>query len=343
MRGSVHPWLRLLLLLASADAFRPLYRTNKVGACVRFSKIHALPLTQASSSSMCGTIRSETPSMIITEEEKAEIWADAQATVARVYGGVGKVVPTKTAPAPAEIAAEEGEATMWATPVVPAQILQDESSAIRAAARTAAWAARLTQTAQAQVAQEGSALQAAARHTAWAARTASQDGTYPPAPDPSSRTSRGIGSGFTEWRADLKATTDRATAWPWKQAAAGENKVAAGKAVDGVNEEETTEAKKLLQQVKAAGPAGIISYMLWELAFWGVSVPVCISAYWGVTGHLPDLSDPEDMQKLGAEAFAFVNVARFAVPLRIGLALGTTPWVQANIVDKFGLGRGKEQ
>ena len=43
----------------------------------------------------------------------------------------------------------------------------------------------------------------------------------------------------------------------------------------------------------------------------------------------------QDLAKLGAEAFAFVNVARFAVPLRIGLALGTTPWVQSNIVDKF--------
>ena len=41
------------------------------------------------------------------------------------------------------------------------------------------------------------------------------------------------------------------------------------------------------------------------------------------------------MSKLGAEAFAFVNFARFAVPLRIGLALGTTPWVQENIVDVF--------
>jgi hypothetical protein len=41
------------------------------------------------------------------------------------------------------------------------------------------------------------------------------------------------------------------------------------------------------------------------------------------------------LQKLGAEAFAFVNFARFAVPLRIGLALGTTPWIQANIVDRF--------
>ena len=46
------------------------------------------------------------------------------------------------------------------------------------------------------------------------------------------------------------------------------------------------------------------------------------------------------MAKLGAEAFAFVNVARFAVPLRIGLALSTVPWVQANIVDRFAGTRG---
>lgn len=41
------------------------------------------------------------------------------------------------------------------------------------------------------------------------------------------------------------------------------------------------------------------------------------------------------MKKLGGEAFAFVNLARFAVPLRISLALGTTPWIRANIVDAF--------
>jgi hypothetical protein len=51
--------------------------------------------------------------------------------------------------------------------------------------------------------------------------------------------------------------------------------------------------------------------------------------------HWPNLSDQDDISKLGAEAFAFVNFARFAVPLRIGLALGTTPWVQDNIVDRF--------
>jgi hypothetical protein len=41
------------------------------------------------------------------------------------------------------------------------------------------------------------------------------------------------------------------------------------------------------------------------------------------------------LQKLGAEAFAFVNFARFAVPLRIGLALSTTPWIQENVVDRL--------
>lgn len=100
-------------------------------------------------------------------------------------------------------------------------------------------------------------------------------------------------------------------------------------------EEELSESKKLLKQVKEAGTAGIISYALWELGFWALSIPVCIFGYYELVGHMPDLSNPEDLSKLGGEAFAFVNFARFAVPLRIGLALSTTPWIQANVVDKF--------
>jgi hypothetical protein len=96
-----------------------------------------------------------------------------------------------------------------------------------------------------------------------------------------------------------------------------------------------SEAKKLMQQVKEAGVAGAIAYAGWELFFWAASVPVCLVAYYGVTGHFPDLNDQEDMAKLGAEAFAFVNVARFAVPLRIGLALGSVPFVQTQILDRF--------
>jgi len=99
--------------------------------------------------------------------------------------------------------------------------------------------------------------------------------------------------------------------------------------------EEEDGTKRLLQQVKDAGVAGFIAYALWEWGFWVASVPVGISAYYGVTGHFPDLQNPDDLKQLGAEAFAFVNVARFAVPLRIGLALGSVPWVEANVVQRI--------
>jgi len=96
-----------------------------------------------------------------------------------------------------------------------------------------------------------------------------------------------------------------------------------------------SEEDNLMKQIKESGVAGVISYAAWELAFWTVSVPVCVLGYKEVTGHWPDLKDKDDISKLGAEAFAFVNFARFAVPLRIGLALSTTPWIQENIVDVF--------
>ncbi|KAL3759924.1 hypothetical protein ACHAWU_007668 [Discostella pseudostelligera] len=99
--------------------------------------------------------------------------------------------------------------------------------------------------------------------------------------------------------------------------------------------EELSETQTLLQKVKQAGTAGAISYALWELGFWGVSIPICVVGYYKLTGHWPDISNKEDMEKVGAEAFAFVNFARLAVPLRIGLALSTTPWIDENIVQKF--------
>jgi hypothetical protein len=100
-------------------------------------------------------------------------------------------------------------------------------------------------------------------------------------------------------------------------------------------EEGMSETQKLMKQVKDSGVAGVISYALWELGFWMISVPVVIFGYNAAVGHYPDLSDKDDLAKLGAEAFAFVNFARFAVPLRIGLALSTTPWIQSNVVDKY--------
>lgn len=44
------------------------------------------------------------------------------------------------------------------------------------------------------------------------------------------------------------------------------------------------------------------------------------------------------MAEIGGEAFAFINLARFAVPARIALAISTAPWVEKNVVEKFNIG-----
>ena len=92
-----------------------------------------------------------------------------------------------------------------------------------------------------------------------------------------------------------------------------------------------------IEQIKKFGPAGIISYALWEGAFWAVGAVGAVFIYKEAFGHWPDFSNPDDTAKLGGEAFAFINVARFIVPLRIGLAVGTAPWVDENIVKKLGI------
>ena len=98
---------------------------------------------------------------------------------------------------------------------------------------------------------------------------------------------------------------------------------------------ELTKSQKLMEQIKEAGIAGIISYGLWEVMFWSASIPLVVYSYHKVTGQWPDLGSKEDVAKLSAQAFVYVNFSRFAVPLRIGLALSTTPWVQRHIVDRF--------
>jgi hypothetical protein len=63
----------------------------------------------------------------------------------------------------------------------------------------------------------------------------------------------------------------------------------------------TTKTQQLMQQVKDAGTAGIISYALWELVFWLVSVPVVLFGYYGVMGHFPDLTGTCPFRVVGAE------------------------------------------
>ena len=72
--------------------------------------------------------------------------------------------------------------------------------------------------------------------------------------------------------------------------------------------DEPSEAKQLLQRIKDAGVAGAVSYAAWELAFWAASVPVCLVAYYQLTGHWPDFSNQDDMAKLGAEALSLIHI-----------------------------------
>ena len=48
--------------------------------------------------------------------------------------------------------------------------------------------------------------------------------------------------------------------------------------------DDESEEENLMQKIKDSGVAGVISYASWELAFWTVSVPVCVLGYKEVTG-----------------------------------------------------------
>ena len=95
-----------------------------------------------------------------------------------------------------------------------------------------------------------------------------------------------------------------------------------------------------MQRIKDSGKAGVIAYALTEGAFWIGSVPFAIAAVTLATGSFPDIASDEGKAAIGADAFIFINFARLIVPARIAFALGLAPWVDENIVKKFG---GDEQ
>jgi len=99
-----------------------------------------------------------------------------------------------------------------------------------------------------------------------------------------------------------------------------------------IPEEERVDA---MTKIKAAGTAGIVSYAGTELAFWVISVPLAVAGVALTTGSLPDLSTTEGQAAVGGYSLAFLTFARAIVPLRIGLALALTPWVQNNVMSKF--------
>jgi len=49
---------------------------------------------------------------------------------------------------------------------------------------------------------------------------------------------------------------------------------------------------------------------------------------------------PDDRTAVLGFIFAGANLARLAVPLRLGAAFALVPWVDENIVKRFGVGAG---
>lgn len=95
------------------------------------------------------------------------------------------------------------------------------------------------------------------------------------------------------------------------------------------------EEGNLLLRIKRLGPAGLAAYGVTEGGFWIVSIPIVALSYHYATGEWPNLQNQEDLAKVFGTSFAFLNVARLAVPLRIGLAIALAPWVDANIIRPF--------
>jgi len=100
-------------------------------------------------------------------------------------------------------------------------------------------------------------------------------------------------------------------------------------------EECKAEDENPMNKVKELGTAGLVTFTFWELAFWILGGAGAAAAYYYAKGHTPDFSNQEELAEVGGEAFVFINAARALVPLRIGLVVGTTPWVDENIMKKF--------
>jgi len=97
-----------------------------------------------------------------------------------------------------------------------------------------------------------------------------------------------------------------------------------------------------LEQIKKYGVAGAISYALLAGGFYAFFGLAGLYAYYVAFGHLPDLSNTEDVAKVGAEIVGLVNLAAFAVPVKLALAASTAPWVDRNIVQRLGLNKKQD-
>ncbi len=87
--------------------------------------------------------------------------------------------------------------------------------------------------------------------------------------------------------------------------------------------------------VKSKGTSGIISYVITEVMFWALVIPIIIASYHGSNQEWLNFGNSEDRAKILALAGVYVTSIRLAVPLRLGVAVAIIPWVEENITNNF--------
>ena len=85
-------------------------------------------------------------------------------------------------------------------------------------------------------------------------------------------------------------------------------------------------SKLTYAKIKSFGVAGVLSYVLTEVAFWALAIPAAIFSYHETTGAW--LSIETDRVQLIGIAAGFITAVRFFVPLRMGAAFALIPLVQ---------------
>lgn len=107
--------------------------------------------------------------------------------------------------------------------------------------------------------------------------------------------------------------------------------------------EPSTYGNITMDDVKKYGAAGTLSYVITELIFWAIAFPTEIYVYLQTAGHWPDFNKPEESATVFGMVFAASNIARLLLPLRFGAALAMAPWVDENIMQRFGGGQQQEK
>jgi len=98
----------------------------------------------------------------------------------------------------------------------------------------------------------------------------------------------------------------------------------------------TSTSTSTWEQIKKNGVSGTIAYVLTEVAFWTVSIPLLVTFYHSQTGEWLNFSIEEERVKIIGVSGSFFAFARLCVPVRAALAFALVPTVQQLRGEKEG-------